>query len=167
MFRKLDLLIGHIERFVIGFTLIVMTALIFTNVALRFFTGQTITWAEDLAIFLMICMSFFGASYGTRLNRHITMSALTDTLSGRWKKIFYIFSIIVTASLSGILFTMSLQVTKTIYDMQGEIASMGIPKYWPYLVVSVALLFMTFHFVHLAARFLMNGESDNMLELEE
>lgn len=62
MFRKLDILIGHIERFVIGFTLIVMTALIFTNVVLRFFTGQTITWAEDLAIFLMICMSFFAAA---------------------------------------------------------------------------------------------------------
>ncbi|MEE9549590.1 MAG: TRAP transporter small permease, partial [Candidatus Binatia bacterium] len=163
MFRKLDILIGHIERFVIGFTLIVMTALIFTNVALRFFTGQTITWAEDLAIFLMICMSFFAAAYGTRLNRHITMSALTDTLSGRWKKSFYIFSIIVTASLSGFLFIMSLQVTRTIYDMQGEIASMGIPKYWPYLVVSVALLFMTFHFVHLAVWFFKTGKSDNVL----
>ncbi len=167
MFRKLDLLIGHIERFVIGFTLIVMTALIFTNVALRFFTGQTITWAEDLAIFLMICMSFFAAAYGTRLNRHITMSALTDTLSGRWRKIFSIFSIIVTASLSGFLFITSLQVTRTIYDMQGEIASMGIPKYLPYLMVSVAFLFMTFHFVHLAVRFFKTGESDNVSELEE
>lgn len=167
MFRKLDILIGHIERFVIGVTLIVMTALIFTNVVLRFFTGQTITWAEDLAIFLMICMSFFAAAYGTRLNRHITMSALTDTLAGRWRKIFYIFSIIVTASLSGFLFIMGLQVTRIIYDMQGEIASMGIPKYWPYLVVSVALLFMTFHFVHLAVRFFKTGEPDNVLELEE
>lgn len=167
MFRKLDILIGHIERFVIGFTLIVMTALIFTNVALRFFTGQTITWAEDLAIFLMICMSFFAAAYGTRLNRHITMSALTDTLAGRWRKIFYIFSIIVTASLSGFLFIMGLQVTRTIYVLQGEIASMGIPKYWPYLVVCVALLFMTIHFVHLAVCFFKTGEPDNALELEE
>ena len=167
MFRKLDILIGHIERFVIGFTLIVMTALIFSNVALRFFTGQTITWAEDLAIFLMICMSFFAAAYGARLNRHITMSALTDALSGRWRKIVYIFGIIVAASLSGFLFIMSLQVTRTIYDMQGEIASMGIPRYWPYLVVSVALFFMTFHFVHLAVCFFKTGESDNVLELEE
>lgn len=95
------------------------------------------------------------------------MSALTDTLSGCWRKIFYIFSIIVTASLSGFLFIMALQVTRIIYDMQGEIASMGIPKYWPYLVVSMALLFMTFHFVYLTVCFFKTGESDNVLELEE
>jgi TRAP-type C4-dicarboxylate transport system permease small subunit len=115
----------------------------------------------------MICMSFFAAAYGTRLNRHITMGALTDTLSGRWRKILYIFNIIVTGSLTGFLFIMSLQVTRTIYDMQGEIASMGIPKYWPYLVVSVALLFMTVHFIHLVVRFFKTGESDGVLELEE
>lgn len=167
MFRKLDLLINRIERFFIGFALITMTALIFINVALRFFIGQTITWAEDLAIFLMICMSFFAAAYGTRLNRHITMSALYDILSGSLRKILYISSLILSACLSGFLFILSLQVTRTIHNMKGEIASMGIPKYWPYLVVSVALLFMAIHFVQLAVRFFKTGEADDVLELED
>lgn len=167
MLKKLDLLLSHIERFVIGFTLLVMTALIFINVALRFFTGETITWAEDLAIFLMICMSYFAAAYGTRLNHHITMSALYETLAGRWRKVFYIFGLIVTTSLSWFLFVMSLQVTRTIYDMQGEIASMGIPKYVPYLVVSVAILFMAIHFIQLMVRFFKTGKPDDALELGE
>ncbi|MFB3121715.1 MAG: TRAP transporter small permease [Candidatus Binatia bacterium] len=167
MLRKLDLLISHIERFIIGSSLIVMTALIFVNVALRFFTGETITWAEDFAIVLMICMSYFAAAYGTRLNRHITMNALYETLSGRWRKVFYIFGLIVTASLTGFLFVMSLQVTRTIYDMQGKIATMGIPKYLPYLVVSVAILFMTIHFIQLVVRFFKTGKPDDALEMEE
>jgi TRAP-type C4-dicarboxylate transport system permease small subunit len=66
MFQKLDLLISRIEQFFIGSALIFMTALIFVNVVLRYFIGQTIIWAEDLAIFLMICMTFFAAAYGTR-----------------------------------------------------------------------------------------------------
>jgi TRAP-type C4-dicarboxylate transport system permease small subunit len=167
MFRKLDLLINQIERLVIGFALIFMTALIFFNVALRFFTGQTITWAEDLAIFLMICMSFFAAAYATRLNRHITMNALYDSLSGNLRKIFYILSLILSACLAGFLFILSLRVTQTIKDMKGEIASMGIPKFWPYLAVSGALLFIAIHFVQLTVRFFKTGETDDVLELEE
>ncbi len=167
MFRKLDLLINQIERLVIGFALILMTALIFINVALRFFTGQTITWAEDLAIFLMICMSFFAAAYATRLKRHITMNALYDSLSGNLRKIFYILSLILSACLAGFLFILGLQVTQTINDMKGEIASMGIPKFWPYLAVSVALLFIAIHFVQLTVRFFKTGETDDVLELEE
>ncbi len=44
---------------------------------------------------------------------------------------------------------------------------MGIPKYWPYLVVSVALLFMAIHFVQLAVRFFKTGEADDVLGLED
>jgi TRAP-type C4-dicarboxylate transport system permease small subunit len=167
MFQKLDLLISRIEQFFIGSALIFMTALIFVNVVLRYFIGQTIIWAEDLAIFLMICMTFFAAAYGTRQNRHITMSALYDTLSGLSRKIFYVFSLILSACLSGFLLIMSLQVTRTIYDMKGEIPSMGIPKYLPYLAVTVALLFMALHFVQLTVCFFKTGETDDVLEGEE
>ncbi len=167
MFRKLDLLISKLERFLIGFALISMTGLIFANIALRFFTGQTITWAEDLSIFLMICMSFFGAAYGTRLNRHITMSAIYDIMSKRNKKMLYVIGLILSACLSGFLFIMGLNVTRTIYEMKGEIASMGLPKFWPYLVVTVAVLFMAIHFIQLTLRFFKIRETDDVLELEE
>ena len=167
MFRKLDLLISHLERLIIGFGLITMTALIFVNVALRFFVDKTIVWAEDIAIILMICITFFGAAYGTRLNRHITMSALYDTLSGRFRKTLYILSLILSACLSVLLVILGLEVTRTIYDMKGVITSMGIPKYWPYLVVVLALLFMAVHFIQLTARFFKTGEVDSVLEHEE
>lgn len=167
MLRKLDLLISRIERLIIGFTLLVMTALIFVNVALRFFTGETIVWSEDLAIILMIVMSFFAAAYSTRLNRHITMNALYETLTGTTRKIFYAFGIILSACVSGFLFIMSVQVVRTIYDMKNEIASMGIPKYLPYLMVSVAIFFMAIHFVQLTVRFFATGKVDDDLEKEE
>lgn len=167
MFRKLDRLISQIERLVIGFLLLFMTALIFINVALRFLVGITISWAEEVSIIFMICMSFFAGAYGTRLNRHITMSALYDTLTGGIRKAFYIFSIIVTACLCGFLFIMSVQVTRTIHDMKNVIASLDIRVFWNYLVVSVAILFMAIHFIQLAVRFFKTGKVDDVLEKEE
>ena len=59
------------------------------------------------------------------------------------------------------------QVTRTIYDMRGMIASMNLPKYWPYLIVSIAVLFMAIHFLHLLARFLTSYQVDDALEREE
>ena len=167
MFARLDRLLGQIERLISGSLLLLMTALIFTNIALRFFTGMTITWAEDLSIFCMVIMTFFAAAYGTRLNRHITMSALYDATSGRLRKLLYLFGLLVPAGLSVFLFVTGLQVTRTIYNMRGTIASMNFPKYWPYLIVSIAVLFMAIHFLHLLARFVRWRQVDDTLEPEE
>ena len=62
---------------------------------------------------------------------------------------------------------MSWQVTRTIYEMKGEIAAIGIPAYWPYLISSVGILFMSIHFIQLVARFLRTGKVDDTLENRE
>lgn len=76
VFERLDRVLGRIERMMSASMLLIMTGLIFTNIMLRFFTGRTLSWAEDLSIFCMITMTFFAAAYGTRTNQHITMSAI-------------------------------------------------------------------------------------------
>lgn len=166
MLQKLDIWISKIERLIIGSLLIIMTTLIFVNVTLRFFTGETITWAEDLAIFLMICMTFFAAAYGTRFSGHITMSALYDAVSEKIRRSLYAASLILSAFISCFLFVMGIQVTQTIFGMKGEIASMGISKYLPYLFVSVALLFMSIHFMQLLIRFIRTRKVDDSLDRE-
>ena len=50
--------------------------------------------------------------------------------------------------------------------MKGEIPSMGIPKYLPYLFVSVALLFMAIHFIQLIIRFARTGKVNDSLDVE-
>ena len=166
MLLRIDIWVSRIERMIIGSLLLIMTALIFVNVALRFFTGETITWAEDLAIFLMICMTFFAAAYGTRLCAHITMSALYDIAPEKIRRFLYIASLILSALVSCFLFVTGIQVTQMIFGMKGEIASMGIPKYLPYLIVSVALLFMSIHFIQLIVRYFRTGKVNDSLDIE-
>ncbi len=154
----IDFWISRVERVILGASLIFMTVLIFGNVGLRFVTGETITFAEDLAVFLMICMSFFAASYATRNAAHITMSAIYDLLPTRARKLFYLLHLVVGAGLAALLFILSLQVTTRIYELRNEIASMAIPKFWPYLLVGLSLLFMSVHFIRLTALFLRNRD---------
>ena len=167
MFRKLDHLMSQIERIIAASMLLIMTVLIFANVAIRFITGQTITWAEDISIYFMIIMTFFAGAYATRQNRHIAMTALYESITGRLKMIFYVFGLCVASALSIFLLITSLQVTHAIYELKGIIASMNLPKWWPYLIVNFAVLFMAIHFLQLLVRFFQTRKVDNVLELEE
>jgi len=162
--NTIDSWVGRLERVLLGTSLIFMTVLIFSNVLLRFVTGETITFAEDLSVFLMICMSFFAASYAAGRAQHISMSAVYDLLPAAARKLLYLLHLVVGAGLALLLFVLSLQVTTRIYDLRNEIASMALPKFWPYLLVSLSLLFMSVHFVRLTVLFLRNRESDPALD---
>ncbi len=57
-----------------------MAVIIFTNVALRYLTDQSIEWAEEVARHLMIWLTFIGAGPVLRYGGHIAVDNLQDAL---------------------------------------------------------------------------------------
>lgn len=57
-----------------------MTVIIFTNVALRYLTHESIEWAEEVARHLMIWLTFVGAGPVLRYGGHIAIDNLQDAL---------------------------------------------------------------------------------------
>lgn len=57
-----------------------MAAIIFTNVALRYTTSQSIEWAEEVARHMMIWLTFLGAGPVLRYGGHIAVENLQDAL---------------------------------------------------------------------------------------
>ncbi len=60
-----------------------MAVIIFTNVALRYLTDQSIEWAEEVARHLMIWLTFLGAGPVLRYGGHIAVENLQDVLPNR------------------------------------------------------------------------------------
>ena len=60
-----------------------MSVIIFTNVALRYLTDQSIEWAEEVARHLMIWLTFLGAGPVLRYGGHIAIHELQDALPQR------------------------------------------------------------------------------------
>jgi TRAP-type transport system small permease protein len=60
-----------------------MSVIIFTNVALRYLTSQSIEWAEEVARHLMIWLTFVGAGPVLRYGGHIAIDNLQDALPQR------------------------------------------------------------------------------------
>lgn len=57
-----------------------MAVIIFTNVALRYLTSQSIEWAEEVSRHMMIWLTFLGAGPVLRYGGHIAVENLQDAL---------------------------------------------------------------------------------------
>jgi TRAP-type C4-dicarboxylate transport system permease small subunit len=57
-----------------------MAVIIFTNVALRYLTNQSIEWAEEVSRHMMIWLTFLGCGPVLRYGGHIAVENLQDAL---------------------------------------------------------------------------------------
>lgn len=68
------------NRWALILLLAAMSVIIFTNVALRYLTDESIEWAEEVARHLMIWLTFLGAGPVLRYGGHIAVENLQDAL---------------------------------------------------------------------------------------
>ncbi len=58
-----------VNRWVLIVLLLAMACIIFTNVVLRYTTGDSLIWAEEVARHMMIWVAFQGAGLALRFGR--------------------------------------------------------------------------------------------------
>jgi TRAP-type C4-dicarboxylate transport system permease small subunit len=61
-----------------------MAIIIFANVVLRYTTSQSIEWAEEVARYLMVWLTFLGAGPVLRYGGHIAVENLQDSVPTVW-----------------------------------------------------------------------------------
>lgn len=73
----------RLNRDVLALLLAAMALIIFANVVLRYATSQSIEWAEEVARYLMVWLTFLGAGPVLRYGGHIAVENLQDSLPER------------------------------------------------------------------------------------
>lgn len=68
------------NRWVLIALLAAMAVIIFTNVALRYLTSESLVWAEEVSRHMMIWLTFVGAGPVLRYGGHIAVENLQDAL---------------------------------------------------------------------------------------
>ena len=63
-----------------------MAIIIFSNVVLRYSTNQSIEWAEEVARYLMVWLTFLGAGPVLRYGGHIAVDNFQDSLPIQWAR---------------------------------------------------------------------------------
>ncbi len=73
----------RVNRAALVLLLAAMAIIIFANVVLRYTTSQSIEWAEEVARYLMVWLTFLGAGPVLRYGGHIAVDNLQDALPER------------------------------------------------------------------------------------
>lgn len=81
--RALERGVVALNAWVVIGCLAAMSAVVFTNVALRYLTGSSIPWADEVARYLMIWMTFLGAGLVLRQGGHVAITNLREALPDR------------------------------------------------------------------------------------
>lgn len=87
--RRLDRAAERLDRWVDGVCLAVlaaMTIIACLEVFLRYVMRQSLPWAEEMPKYLMIWLTFLGASLATRRDSHVGFTTVLETLPPRARR---------------------------------------------------------------------------------
>src|SRR5450830_1767416 len=85
MFNRLERILVACNRWVLILLLLVMACIVFANVVLRYTTGDSIVWAEEVARHLMIWGTFLGAGLVLRLGAMWPSTTCIRWSAPRWR----------------------------------------------------------------------------------
>ena len=79
-----------------------MVGLVFGNVVARYVFNSAITWAEEVARFLFVWLTFVGASFGLMKGLHLGMDIIVARLKPRTRNIVEVVNGIITLTFLGV-----------------------------------------------------------------
>lgn len=150
MFKNIDKGIRIFESSVVGFGILSMTILIFINVILRYVFKNSWTWAEELGRYIMIWLTFIGASLCVRENIHVVMDAILNTIPAKIRKamivLIYLGSAIVSLYLGYLGWKYMYKVKEA-----GQFSTVMefLPMWVVYLVMPIGGILMAKNYLHL------------------
>jgi len=78
--KTFEKLFIELNKWALILLLSAMSVIVFTNVSLRYLTSYSITWAEEVARYMMIWMTFLGAGLTLRYGGHVAIGNLMEML---------------------------------------------------------------------------------------
>lgn len=134
--RVLDRLMWVIGR-VLAYAFIVAVVLNFVNVIGRYGFGVTFLGADELQIYVMVFMTFFGAAVVAWRNQHLRMDVLVNALPKKITAVVRTVELVAFIVLAGFVLWHSCGYAWQMYDF-GRVSDMaGVPMWIPHGAVAV------------------------------
>jgi len=138
--RQLNRVIGKavngIEVSILVFCVAALAILLIVNVFARSFF-QSIYFAEEVSMFLVMLTTFVGVSYGVRKARHIRMGAFLDAMPPKMEKVFIIVISFVSAFVMAIMTWFSYKYLMNAMDMGHMTPALRVPKWTFYVIIPI------------------------------
>lgn len=133
---RVNMVIGWLLALLLG----VMTVLITWQVFARFVVGDSLTFSEEVARFLMIWITLLGAAYAMRQGTLIAVELLPDILSGTAEKVIRMIAHVLSLVFYLILIVFGWEIAQSVSFQRAP--ATGISMFWPMIGVCIGGLFL-------------------------
>jgi len=128
----------------------VMTVVVFLQVLYRYVFAQSLQWSEELARYLFVWLSIFGAALALQKKGHFGLDLFYKMLSTRWQRVMkFPVVLLMGIVIFVILFQGIILVQKTALQ---ESPAMGISMAWAYASLPVGGALMAIHLLALSLK---------------
>jgi TRAP-type C4-dicarboxylate transport system permease small subunit len=134
--RAVGKVINAVEVSILVFCVAALGVLLITEVVARTFF-QSIYFAEEISMFLVMLTTFAGVSYGVRKARHIRMGAFLDMMPLKMEKTFIIIISLISALVMGIMAYFSFEYLMNAMSRGHMSPALRVPKWIFYVIVPV------------------------------
>jgi TRAP-type C4-dicarboxylate transport system permease small subunit len=132
--------LGRLTAFVAAIILAIMTALVFTTVIYRYFLLAPISWGEEMARFLFIALSLFGAALAMRDGAHFRITLLAETFPPRVQLALELAIALGTSVVLGVVIVKGWGLT--VLNQNQESPALGVRMSIPYVAVPAGAALM-------------------------
>lgn len=134
--RAVGKVVNALEVSILVFCVAALGILLIANVFARTFF-QSIYFAEELSMFLVLLTTFAGVSYGVRKARHIRMGAFLDAMPPKMEKGFIIIISLISAVVMGIMAWASWEYLMNAMSKGHMTPALRMPKWTFYVIIPI------------------------------
>ena len=146
LLRKIRMVLGKTEEIFLCVATIILAFILIVNAIARK-AGVSIYVIDEMAMILVIWITFVGLGYATRKARHIRMEAIFDSSSERIKKILILVISTISAVAMFYMGNFSIHYLYSMYRWEQVTVSMRIPYWIVLIVLPVGFYLSSIHFV--------------------
>lgn len=138
--------LDNFEEHLAGWTLLVMALLYFMEVVLRYVFSHSNAWVEELLRYMMVLITFFGASVAIKYGAHMSVNVIGYFPAPRLKQVIAVFVALMGVLFSAFTLYFSWLLMVRIKGFGQHTPAMQIPMYIPYAILPFGFLSMLIRF---------------------
>jgi TRAP-type C4-dicarboxylate transport system permease small subunit len=133
-----------------------MALVVGANIALRYLTSHSLPWADEVARYLMIWLTFIGAGLILRIGGHVAITNLQDALPTTGQKVLRAIIVLILLGFFGFMVYVGWQYAQRMqYQMT---PALRLPFLYIYAAMPVGFALLIVHLLLIARPFISAGE---------
>ena len=120
---------ARLERVLATLALVIISLISLANVVVRYFTNASFAFTEEISVFLLVILTFAGASVAIRSNRHIRIGAL-ERLFPRLRVPLILLQWVAGVLVLGLVLWYGGQFALEEFQWESESPGLGLPNWW-------------------------------------